>query len=91
MAPRFLATKHFPYFHSHRSQLYGNRAQAYLSLRNFSSCVSDCKRCLKEDPKNIKAFFRAARSSVLNGLYQQAIDFCDDGLKVQVFGIRICH
>lgn len=64
------------------SQLYNNRGQALLQLRDFSAAVADCKRCLKEDPKNVKAYFRGARASLLNGLYQQAIDLCEQGLTV---------
>lgn len=64
------------------SQLHSNRAHALLQTREFAASVDECKRCLKLDPKNVKAYYRAARGSLLNGLYQQSIDFCLQGLVV---------
>ncbi|CAD7962898.1 unnamed protein product [Amoebophrya sp. A120] len=64
------------------SQLYSNRAQVLLQIREFSGCVDDCKRCLALDNANMKAYYRAARASLLNGLFQQAVDFCTAGIEV---------
>lgn len=64
------------------SQLFNNRAQATLQLQEYTACVDDCKRSIKYDATTVKAFYRAARASMLNGLYQQAIDFCTRGLQI---------
>jgi len=63
------------------SQLHGNRAQAYLNLRDWSLCVDDCRKSLGLDPSNGKVFYRAAKASFHNGLLQQALTFIDAGLK----------
>lgn len=63
--------------------LLNNRAHILLQLKELVRCVEDCKRALEIDPKSVKAYYRAAKASVLNGLYQQAIDFCTKGLEAE--------
>ena len=62
--------------------LFGNRAQVLLQLREFVAAVDDCRKCLKEDPENLKAFYRAAKGSLHSGLYKQSVEFCERGLQV---------
>jgi len=62
------------------SQLYGNRAHCHTLLRNFADAVNDCQKAVDIDPSNAKAYWRAARASMLNDLFQQAIQWCDRGL-----------
>jgi len=63
------------------AQLHANRAQVYTLLHQFAEAVDDCRKSLALDPSNTKVCWRAARASSLNELYQQAIDFCDEGLQ----------
>jgi len=63
--------------------LLNNRAHILLQLKELVRCVEDCKRALEIDPKSVKAYYRAAKASVLNGLYQQGIDFCTKGLEAE--------
>eukprot|EP00397_Hematodinium_sp_SG-2012_P041115 GEMP01045206.1.p1 GENE.GEMP01045206.1~~GEMP01045206.1.p1 ORF type:complete len:366 (+),score=104.37 GEMP01045206.1:79-1176(+) len=64
------------------AQLYGNRAHVHTLLRNFVEAVDDCRKSLDIDPSNAKVYWRGARASMLNELYQQGVDFCDRGLAV---------
>jgi len=64
------------------SQLYGNRAHCHTLLRNFSDAVNDCEKAVCIDPSNTKAYWRAARASMLNALFLQAVQWCDRGLAI---------
>ncbi|CAE7615728.1 ttc4 [Symbiodinium necroappetens] len=63
------------------AQLYSNRAHVRLLLRQFVEAVDDCRRAIEQDPKNIKAYWRAARASLHLDLCRNGIDFCEAGLK----------
>ncbi|KAF4678125.1 hypothetical protein FOL47_005404 [Perkinsus chesapeaki] len=62
------------------SALYGNRAQVYLGKKEWSKVVNDCRRAVKADEHNVKAYWRGAKASMSEKLWQQAIDFARDGL-----------
>ena len=47
-----------------RSVLYSNRAHAALLLGNFGKALDDAKESIRLDPKNIKGWFRAAKSAL---------------------------
>jgi chaperonin cofactor prefoldin len=64
------------------SQLYSNRAAAKLLLNHFEEVVDDCRKAISVDSTNLKAYWRAAKASIHQELFQQAIEFCEDGLKV---------
>jgi len=63
------------------AQLFSNRAHVRLLLRQFVEAVDDCRRAIEQDPKNIKAYWRAARASLHLDLCRNGIDFCEAGLK----------
>lgn len=44
------------------ASLYLNRAACNLELKNYRRCINDAKESLKYDPKNVKAYFRIAKS-----------------------------
>lgn len=62
------------------SQLYSNRAAVSLRVEEYQKAVEDCRRAIQQDPANIKARFRGAKSSEALGLTSQAIKFCDGAL-----------
>ncbi|CAL7935579.1 unnamed protein product [Xylocopa violacea] len=59
------------------AQLYNNRAAAHLMLRNYRSCLNDCKLALKLKPNYKKALNRAAICCFHIKDYDQCIDLCD--------------
>lgn len=63
------------------AQLYSNRAHVRLLLRQFVEAVDDCRKAIERDPKNIKAYWRAARASLQLDLCRNGIDFCEAGLE----------
>eukprot|EP00913_Durusdinium_trenchii_P009378 g8814.t1 len=63
------------------AQLYSNRAHVRLLLRQFLLEVDDCRKAIERDPKNIKAYWRAARASLQLDLCRNGIDFCEAGLE----------
>ncbi|CAE7352404.1 ttc4 [Symbiodinium pilosum] len=63
------------------AQLFSNRAHVRLLLRQFVEAVDDCRKAIDRDPKNIKAYWRAARASLHLDLCRNGIDFCEEGLR----------
>ncbi|PFH31686.1 tetratricopeptide repeat-containing protein [Besnoitia besnoiti] len=61
--------------------LLSNRAQCHLVLGELVSCVNDCRAALRLDPDNVKAYYRAARASLLLELYRQSVAFAVAGLQ----------
>jgi len=64
------------------SMLHSNRAAVAMRLKEHDKAVDDCRRAIKLDPTNVKAYFRAARSSELLTLTKQALSFCESALKL---------
>ncbi|CAJ1337100.1 unnamed protein product [Effrenium voratum] len=64
------------------AQLYSNRAHVRLLLRQFVEAVDDCRKAIEQDPKNIKAYWRAARGSLQLDLCRNGMDFCEEGLQM---------
>jgi tetratricopeptide (TPR) repeat protein len=42
---------------------FSNRANAYLQLKMFKECITDCTLALKDNPKYVKALLRRAMAS----------------------------
>lgn len=63
------------------TKVYSNRAQCNLMLRNYRSCINDCKKTLELDPKFVKAYFKMAKCFIQLRKYQDAIDAINFGLK----------
>lgn len=67
--------------HVLNAQLHSNRAHVRMLLRQFVEAVDDCRKAIDCDPKNIKAYWRAAKASLHLDLCRNGIDFCEEGLK----------
>jgi len=65
------------------AQLYGNRAHVRILLQQFVEAVDDCRRAIEADPKNMKAYWRAAKASLHLDLCKNGIEFCDAGLRLE--------
>lgn len=63
--------------------LYTNRAAANFYLRNNRLSLEDAKVALKLNPNHMKAIVRAALSCYNLGRYQDAMDFCTSGMKLE--------
>lgn len=63
------------------AQLYSNRAHVRMLLRQFVEVVDDCRKAIELDPKNIKAYWRAAKASMHLDLCRNGLEFCEQGLK----------
>eukprot|EP00928_Gymnodinium_smaydae_P073546 TRINITY_DN56734_c0_g1_i1.p1 TRINITY_DN56734_c0_g1~~TRINITY_DN56734_c0_g1_i1.p1 ORF type:complete len:318 (+),score=104.92 TRINITY_DN56734_c0_g1_i1:72-1025(+) len=62
-------------------QLYSNRAHVRILLRQFVEAVDDCRKAIASDPKNLKAYWRAAKASLHLDLCRNGVDFCEAGLR----------
>lgn len=67
--------------HVLNAQLHSNRAHVRMLLRQFVEAVDDCRKAIASDPKNIKAYWRAAKASLHLELCRNGIDFCEAGLQ----------
>jgi len=65
-----------------QSQLYSNRSHVNLMLRKNVEAVDDARKAIKANPRNIKPYWRAGRASIGLDLFEQAKQFCQDGLKI---------
>ncbi len=57
-----------------------NRAACHLSLKNYRSCNLDCAAVLRLNPKNVKAYYRSAKSLLALSKIPEADDVCARGL-----------
>lgn len=62
--------------------LYSNRAACNLELKNYRSCIEDCKKVLLLDEKNIKAVFRSGKAFFAVERYEEAKEILKYGLTV---------
>jgi chaperonin cofactor prefoldin len=63
------------------AQLYSNRAHARILLRQYVEAVDDCRKAIEIDPRNMKAYWRAAKASLNLDLCRNGIEFCEAGLR----------
>lgn len=59
------------------SELYNNRAAAHFFLKNYRSCLFDCRAALKIRPSYSKAQARAAQCCMFLQRYDECIPLCD--------------
>ncbi|WPH00555.1 Hypothetical protein R9X50_00338500 [Acrodontium crateriforme] len=59
---------------------HANRALCNLELKNYGSCNRDCASALKLNPRNIKAWYRAASACLALDKIPEALDACQSGL-----------
>jgi DnaJ family protein C protein 7 len=55
------------------SQLYANRAAAYMMLQEYAAALEDCERAVTLDPSNIKAYVRGAKAALAAGDVERAV------------------
>jgi tetratricopeptide (TPR) repeat protein len=65
------------------SLLYANRAAAFISIGKNEEARHDSFESLKHDSSNMKAYYRAAKSCLSLGLLTEAIDVCNQALRVE--------
>lgn len=63
--------------------LHVNRAAVNLELKNYRAVLNDCAEALKLDPKNVKAFYRAAKACLALGKLDEAKDAAKRGLEIE--------
>ncbi|KAL5859962.1 hypothetical protein ACOSQ3_001257 [Xanthoceras sorbifolium] len=66
---------------SETSILYANRSHVNLLLGNYRRALMDAEEAIKLCPTNVKAHYRAAKSSLLLNLLDEAKLSCDAGLE----------
>ncbi|TKA61590.1 hypothetical protein B0A55_11923 [Friedmanniomyces simplex] len=60
---------------------YANRALCNLEMKNYGSCNRDCAAALRLNPRNVKAWYRAASACLALDRTAEALDACQGGLK----------
>lgn len=60
---------------------YVNRALCNLQMQNYGSCARDCAAALRLNPKNVKAWYRAAQACLALDKLDEAMDASESGLK----------
>jgi len=60
---------------------YSNRAAVHLMLRDYNATVADCMAAIECNPRNIKAYIRAAKACNALGRWEEALEFCKGGLE----------
>ncbi|QIW99616.1 hypothetical protein AMS68_005134 [Peltaster fructicola] len=60
-----------------------NRALCNLEMKNYGSCNRDCAGALRLNPKNVKAWYRAASACLALDKIEEALDACDSGLRFE--------
>lgn len=62
--------------------LYSNRAACQLELKNFRSCINDCKDSLKFGPNNPKVFYRMGKAFLSLNKLREAEEAVRFGLRI---------
>ncbi|EMC95540.1 hypothetical protein BAUCODRAFT_24588 [Baudoinia panamericana UAMH 10762] len=62
---------------------YSNRSLCELNLSNYGSCQRDCAAALRLNPRNVKAWYRAASACLALDKMPEAEDACSRGLAVE--------
>ncbi|VDN11551.1 unnamed protein product [Dibothriocephalus latus] len=62
--------------------LYTNRGIAQARMKNYGSCVQDCKSAIKLDASHTKAYVQAVKTLLLLSKYKEAVEMCKAGLEV---------
>ncbi|KAL3818529.1 hypothetical protein ACJIZ3_004434 [Penstemon smallii] len=66
---------------SETSIIYSNRAHVNLLIGNYRRALEDAEEAIKLCPTNIKALYRAVKSSLSLNLLDEAKSYCDKGLQ----------
>ena len=65
------------------STLYSNRAACHLALKNYGMCRSDAASSIRQNPENVKAYYRGAKASKLLGQPSEVLRYCTLGLRLE--------
>ena len=65
-----------------KSILFSNRAHVHLLLGNYRSAFLDTKDALLYDEGNVKALYRAAKSTAALSLWKECRSYCERGLEL---------
>lgn len=66
-----------------------NRAACNLELKNYRSCIEDCKSALVVDNKNVKACFRSGKALFMVKRYSEATEILDYGLSLDTANVEM--
>ncbi|EME42587.1 hypothetical protein DOTSEDRAFT_73430 [Dothistroma septosporum NZE10] len=58
-----------------------NRALCNLEMKNYGACNRDCAAALRLNPRNVKAWYRAASACLSLDKIPEALDACTSGLQ----------
>jgi tetratricopeptide (TPR) repeat protein len=58
-------------------------------IENYGSCNRDCAAALRLNPRNVKAWYRAASSCLALDKIEEALDACDSGLRYDAHNIAL--
>jgi tetratricopeptide (TPR) repeat protein len=56
------------------ASFYANRAACFLSAKKYNKCIEDCNKTLALDPNFVKALRRRAKSNMLLGNLNAALN-----------------
>ncbi|KAH7060444.1 hypothetical protein B0J12DRAFT_708291 [Macrophomina phaseolina] len=59
-----------------------NKALCNLEMKNYRSCIQDCKATLLINPSNVKAWYRSASACLSLDKIPEAEDSCERGLAI---------
>ncbi|CCE65497.1 hypothetical protein TPHA_0L01420 [Tetrapisispora phaffii CBS 4417] len=62
--------------------LFVNKAACELEMKNYRSCINDCKKALSFNPLNVKCYFRMAKAFSAIEKYDESRESIEFGLKV---------
>ncbi|XP_063229739.1 tetratricopeptide repeat protein 4 [Bacillus rossius redtenbacheri] len=65
------------------AQLYNNRAAAHFFLKNYRSCLGDCRSALRLSPGYMKAKIRAAQCCLKLKMFDECTQLCGEILEAQ--------
>ncbi|KAF8568605.1 Tetratricopeptide repeat protein 4 [Paragonimus westermani] len=57
-----------------------NRAICHWYLKNYRSCIRDCKSALEADPDHLKAYVKAVDACLALEKVDECLEFCERGL-----------
>jgi tetratricopeptide (TPR) repeat protein len=62
-------------------QVFSNRSQSHIYLRNLSEGLEDAEKCIELDPTFLKGYLRKANAQFLMDNYESALATYIEGLK----------
>jgi tetratricopeptide (TPR) repeat protein len=62
-------------------QVFSNRSQSHIYLRNLSEGLEDAEKCIELDPTFLKGYLRKANTQFLMDNYESALATYVEGLK----------